>query len=263
MIKIVDIDALFSEYISDYVKKNIGKISPEEIENAVANLYVDFGNKKLKQLDGKTPAEYYNSFSAEQLIECLKMHLEKGVDVPDFLCEALAVQSNESALIKSIQEDCDEVFTVYVMNVLSMIGSEQCFERYLQFISWDYSQTIKELATEHLREFSDKVKESVLTLFEQSEQDVKAYLTEILAGCSHDDRVFNILIEQFVKNPNNLALNANYLAKYGDERALAFLMTAIEEEKISYADFQELRFAICHLRSFYFNALEQNAGRIC
>ncbi len=244
MIKVIDIDTLFSDYITDYVKENIGKTSPEEIETAVANLYAEFGNKKLKALEGKTPTEYYNCLSADELIECLKAHLEQDVAVPDFLCEALAVPANENALVKSIEEDQNEVFTVYVMNMLSMIGSEKCFDRYLQFICWDYSQTIKELATEHLREYSDKVKERVLALFEQSEASVKLYLTEILAGCSRDDRVFNALVEQFVKNPKDQALYANYLAKHGDERALAFLMTAIEQENISYADFQELRFAI-------------------
>lgn len=244
MIKVIDIDTLFSEYISSYVKENIGKVSPEQIENKVADLYSTFGDKKLKELDGKSPIEYYNSFEANELLKCLKLHLDQGVDVPDFLCEALAKEQNESALIKSIEDDQEEMFTTYVMNLLSTINSQNCFDRYLQFISWDYSQTIKELATEHLREHSDKVKEGVLSLFSQCEAQVKLYLTEILAGCSHDDRVFDKLIEQFINNPNNLALNANYLAKYGDERALAFLMTAIEQEKISYADFQELRFAI-------------------
>ena len=49
---------------------------------------------------------------------------------------------------------------------------------------------------------------------------------------------------EFAKNTDNIPLYASYLAKYGDERALPFLMTAIEGEKISYADFEELRFAI-------------------
>ena len=56
--------------------------------------------------------------------------------------------------------------------------------------------------------------------------------------------MFDILVAEFAKNQNNIPLYAGYLAKYGDERALPFLNVAIEKEKISYADFEELRFAI-------------------
>ena len=56
--------------------------------------------------------------------------------------------------------------------------------------------------------------------------------------------MFDILIEQFAKNQDKIPIYAGYLAKYGDERALAFLMAQIEREDISYADFEELRFAI-------------------
>lgn len=244
MIKIIDIDQLFEKYISDYVYQNIGKVKPEEIENKIPELYVEFGNKKLKELDGKTPAEFYHSYTAEQLLDCLKTHLEKGVEVSDFLCEALTEKNNEIALVKAIELDQGEEFTLYVMNMLSELKSDKCLERYLQFICWDYSEPIKELATEHLREFSDNIKENALVLFNQSGNKVKEYLVEILSGCSSDDRVFDILIDQFKNNTQNLPLYASYLAKYGDERALPYLYEEIENDKISYADFEELRFAI-------------------
>ena len=49
MIKIVDIDGLFEEYISSFVKENIGKIKPEEIENEIPVLYEKFGKETLKE----------------------------------------------------------------------------------------------------------------------------------------------------------------------------------------------------------------------
>ena len=62
MNKIIDIDALFDKYISDYVYGNIGKMKPEEIENKIPDLYVKFGDEKLKDLDGKTPNTFYKDF---------------------------------------------------------------------------------------------------------------------------------------------------------------------------------------------------------
>ncbi|MBQ8427002.1 MAG: hypothetical protein IJX16_04495, partial [Clostridia bacterium] len=108
----------------------------------------------------------------------------------------------------------------------------------------DYSETIRELATERLSNLADTVKEEILAQFNEVDDVKKACLTEILSNASKDDRVFELLINEFLRNATQVPLYANYLAKYGDERALPFLLTAIENEKISYADFEELRFAI-------------------
>lgn len=245
MIKVIDVDVLFDAYISDYVYKNIGKVKPEEIENKIPELYVQFGNEKLAELDGMTPTEYYKSFTGDELLACLKEHLNSGVAVSDFLCEAITGdKGNEDALIKAISQDTFEEFTLYVMNMLFEISSTKCVKRYLEFIAWDYSEPIKELATEHLVTMAESVKEQVLALYAESTEKVQEYLTEILANCKNDDRIFDILIANFVKHGDNVPLYAGYLAKYGDERALPFLMAEIEREKISYADFEELRFAI-------------------
>ena len=130
------------------------------------------------------------------------------------------------------------------MNMLSDMQSKKCLNRYLEFITWDYSDSVKELATEYLRDHAESVKESILEQFNDCDDNVKAYLTEILSGCKWDDRVFDILVLQFKTHLDNIPVYASYLAKYGDDRALPFLMQEIEKEKISYADFEELRFAI-------------------
>ncbi len=252
MIKTVDVDSLFDAYISDYVYKNIGKVKPEEIENKIPALYVKFGKTPLKELDGKTPEEYYKSFSGEELVACLKNHLQTGVAVSDFLCEGIMDSvENEKALLTAIDAEADEEFTLYAMNMLISMNSENCYKRFLEMIVWDYSPVIKELATEYLRDHADGVKEDILSQYADCDQKVQEYLTEILAGASKDDKIFDILIAQFAKNQNNIPVYANYLAKYGDERALPFLMQAIENEKISYADFEELRFAIEALGGYY------------
>ena len=244
MIKIIDIDSLFDKYISDFVYKNIGKVNPDEIENKIPELYEKFGHEKLEELNGKSPEEYYRQFSGEELVACLKEHIQKEVPIPDYLCESITENAqNEQSLISALDGDNEE-FLLYLMNMLFEMDSKACSKRFLEMIVWDYSSPIKELATEFLKERADGVKEEILTQFRDSNEQTKEYLTEILSGCKKDDRVFDILIEEFVKNPKNVAIYAGYLAKYGDERALPFLLNEIEKEKISYADFEELRFAI-------------------
>ena len=233
MIKTIDLDNLFDKYIEDYVYANIGKVNPEEIENKMPILYTEFGNKPLKELNGKTPNTFYKDFSSAELINCLSDHIEKGVGVSDFLYEAIVEKEDAVEVIsKKLLEDGGEEFTAYLINLLSDIGKDIPYNRYLDFILYDYPESISELATENLGSSAEQVKEAILKEFRQTTESKK------------DDRVFNLLVEEFVKHGENVPLYASYLSKYGDERALPFLMTAIENEKISYADFEELRFAI-------------------
>ncbi len=252
MIKIIDLDQLFDKYISDFVYANIGKVKPEEIENQIPKLYEKFGDEKLKELDGKTPNTYYKGFSGEQLLECLYEHIESGIAVSDFLCEAITSEpKNEDALVDGLKKDDNEEFIVYLMNMLGDMQSKKAKNRYLEFVLFDYSQTICELATELLSQMADEVKEQILSQFKEVSEDKKANLTEILSNCKKDDRVFDILVAEFCKHQENTPLYATYLSKYGDERAIPFLMTAIESQKISYAEFTELRFAIEALGGTY------------
>jgi uncharacterized protein YjgD (DUF1641 family) len=253
MIKIIDLDALFDKYIEGYVYSNIGKVKPEEIENKIPELYIKFGDEKLKELDGKTPNTYYTQFSGEELVECLKSHLEQRVAVSDFLCEAITGRmENEGALANALNGDeNNEEFILYVMNMLGEMNSDVALDKYLDLIDWDYSEVVRELATELLGEFAEKVKDKVLARYNESQEDKKPYYTDILSKTQKDDRVFDVLMLEFAKHTENVPLYAGYLAKFGDERALPFLLKAIEKEKISYADFEELRFAIEALGGSY------------
>lgn len=252
MVKVIDLDQLFNKYIEDFVYSNIGKLKPEDIENKIPEFYVKFGDEKLKELDGATPNEYYKQFSGEELIECLKAHLEQGVSVSDFLCEGI-VGSKEgvNVLAEAINQTEDEEFILYAMNMLGVEGGKQCADRYLEFIDWDYSQSVRELATEMLAEFASVVKEKVIAKYYESSEDKKVYYTEILSNTSGDDRVFEILTAELIAHQDNIPLYAGYISKFGDDRAIPLLTEIIEKEDITYADFEELRFAIESLGGSY------------
>ncbi len=245
MIKLIDLDNAFDKYISDYVYSNIGKIKPEEIEDNMPVLYGKFGDEKLDALDGFTPNTFYKQFGVLELLECLKGHLENKVPVSDFLCEAITCnKENSTEIIRELDRENSEEFIMYLMNMLEDLGCAVPASKYLEFVLYDYSENLRELATELLYNSADEIKEEILQAYKTCSDAVKACLVDILSHASKDDRVFDILILEFTKNQNQLALYSAYLAKYGDERALPFLMQAIEQEKISYADFEELRFAI-------------------
>lgn len=245
MIKVIDIDELFNKYIEGFVYKNIGKVKPEEIENKIPELYQKFGDEKLSELDGFTPNTYYAKENAITLIDCLKQHLIKGVDVSDFLCEAITDKKDEvDVIFKELDGEHDEVYLAYLLNFISDMNVEINVSRYLEFVLYDYSENVSEIAVETLCKHADKAKEEILSQFNVVSDDNKVKLVEILSYAEKDDRVFDILISEFCKHQENIPLYCSFLSKYGDERALPFLLKVIEDEKINYADFEELRFTI-------------------
>lgn len=245
MIKIVNLDRAFDKYIEKFVLDNVGKVKPEEIENKIPVLYEEFGNTAIDDLDGFTPNGYYRQFSPTELIATLKLHLEKDVPVSDFLIEAITADGDSVKTVKAmIMEEHDEQFTAYLMNILADLKAEIPLERYLEFALYDYPENIGELATEALVENADRAKDKVLKCFDEAEGDKKDRLSEILSSVKiKSDDVFDKLVYEFVKNKNKIPLYANFLAKYGDERAIPFLKTAIEG-KVNYQEFEELKFAI-------------------
>lgn len=255
MIRVIDIDALFDKYIEKYVYDNIGKIKPEEIEDNIPVMFEKFGREKHPELDGKTPSEYYQGYSAEQLLKCLKSHLEKDVPVSDYLCGAITDKGeNAAALINAMQGEENEEYLAYLMNMLSDMGGEIPVSQYIEYAVLDYPESIGELATESLAaacESNPLIAKAALAAYETASDKKRERIAEILSHARGNDGAFEVLKAEFAAHQDNLPLYAAYLAKFGDERALPVLYGAIERENITYADFEELRFAIESLGGTY------------
>ena len=128
--------------------------------------------------------------------------------------------------------------------MLAEKNSPLAVKRYLDFVVLDYSEPLMELASESLYQFADIVKEDILAQINEVSLEKRECLVDILSHADKDERIFDILVNEFLENQHKIPLYAGLLAKYGDERALPYLNKAIENEKINYADFEELRFAI-------------------
>ncbi|MDY6367673.1 MAG: hypothetical protein SPL13_04045 [Clostridia bacterium] len=243
MVKIIDVDKLFDKYISEYVYSNIGKVNPEQIENKIPELYLEFGDKPLAELDGKTPNTYYKSFSQAELLSALKNHIESGVAVSDFLCEAIE-SGDIGAVINELLNEGSEEYVNYLLNFIDVSGKVVAKERLFEFIVGEYPDSERELATEILAKDSEEVKETAISLYESAPEKGKECIAEILSGTKPDERVFNILISAFKNNKKKIAMYAGLLGKYGDSRAIDVLKEAAEDEKTNYADFEEIRFNI-------------------
>ncbi len=236
--KLYDFDGMFDEKLSEYISKNAGKYKEEEWEDIIPVLYKKFGDTPIKSI-GKTPREYYAEMADEELIKCLKLHLKNGVPVSEFLCTAIEERKMTNHLLPLLDGTQDEI--EYAMNLLG--ADPAATEKYLKMLAETDDEDMKNRCVDFIKEKADDVLDEVKENYKKGVE--REYMLEIMSRTrKKDDGVFDILIKEFRTDPDNVPMHASYLAAYGDERALEYLLDKIDEDGISFVEFQELKFAI-------------------
>ena len=229
---------MFDEKLSEYIKKNADKYKEREWENVIPQMYARFGDTVIKSL-GVSPNQYFAEMSDEQLIACLKAYLKQGIGISEFLCRAIESRNNPSLLIPLLSGDEEEV--MLALNLLG--GDKEALGEYMRLLTDSDSEDIRNTCVDYVKAYADEVKEQALNLYNKGVR--REYMLEILSRCViHDEQVFEILIKEFRTDADNIPMLASYLAAYGDERALPYLLDKIDEEGITYVEFQELKYAI-------------------
>lgn len=243
--KLYDFDGMFDEKLSAYIAKNAEKYKEEEWEDIIPQMYAKFGDTVIRSI-GKTPNGYYGGMSDDELIKTLKGHLKQGVPVSEFLCKAIESRKIDRLLLPLLDGSADE--RSYALNLLG--ASPAAIPKYMELLVSCDSEDVTNTCVDYIKQFADSVKEQALSLYKRGVR--KEYMLEILSRCiMRDDKVFDILLSEFRGDDENVPMHASYLAAYGDERALPYLIDRIDEEDISYVDYQELKFAIEALGGTY------------
>lgn len=244
--KLYDFDGMFEEKLADYIKRNPKGYTEKQWEDAIPVMYGKFGDTVIRSI-GQTPNEFYAGQTDEQLVSSLRAHLKKGVPVSEFLCNAIESRHMEELLLPLLRGSDDEI--AYALNLIGPCRA--ALPEYMRLIVQSDSEDVCNTCVDNVKEFADDAEGEALQNYKNGVKP--EYMLEILSRCTaRRDEVFNILLAAFrTADDGVLALRASYLAAYGDERALPFLYERIEDEGISYADFQELKFAIEALGGTY------------
>lgn len=244
--KLYDFDGMFEEKLADYIKRNPHGYTEKQWEDVIPVMYSKFGDTVIKSI-GKSPNQFYAEHSDEDLVAALVAHLKKGVPVSEYLCNAIEKRNVQSLLIPLLNGSEDEIS--YALNLIG--ASSEALPAYMRLLAQSENEDIRNICVDNVKQFSDEVKEEALSNYSNGIRP--EYMLEILSCCkSRDERVYNLLIKAFrTADDSELAMRASYLASYGDERALPYLMDKIDEDGITYADFQELKFAIEALGGTY------------
>lgn len=244
--KAIDFDGMFDEKLTLYMTQNKNKHTEREWEDVIPKLYQKFGDTRIGKI-GCTPKEYYAKMTDEQLADTLKEHLISDIPVPEFLCAELEERNAVDVLLPFLQEEHADAVS-YAVN---MIGDDsRAFEGYFDILTKNrLTEDIRSDVTDILRLHADEVKDAWIAYYQEGV--AKEYALEILSRVKQkDEEIFGILLSAF-KEGEQTATRAGYLAAYGDERALPFLLSKIEDRSIGFVEFQELKYAIEALGGSY------------
>lgn len=244
--KLYDFDGMFDKKLSDYIAKNPDKYKEEEWEDIIPKLYKSFGDTFIKSV-GDTPNGFYAKLTDAELIKALTTHLKQGVPVSEYLCNAIEGRGAVELLLPLLDGSEDE--REYAIN---LIGSdERAIERYMQLLtSPESGADLKERCVDLIKEKADLAVGEAVKNYENGVE--REYMLEIMSrSVVRDDKVFDILLKEFRSDPDNVPMHASYLAAYGDERALEYLLDKIDEEGISFIEYKELLLAIESLGGEY------------
>lgn len=236
--KLYDFDGMFDEKLGEYIKKNAGKYTESQWEDVIPSLYKKFGDTVIKSI-GKTPNEFYGGMEDEELIKCLKAHLKQDVPVPEFLCSAIEKRSLTSLLLPMLDGGTGEI--EYAMNLMG--ADERALGKYMDILVACGDDDLKDRCAEYLKEKADLVAARAVDYYKKGVE--KELMLEIIShSVVKDDGIFDILLKEFRSDPENVPMHAGYLATYGDERALPYLLDKIDEDGVTFVEFQELKYAI-------------------
>ena len=252
MIDLVDIDAIFEARLRKYMEEHAGEYSEDAWEEKIAELYEAFGSERLAELGGKSPEKYYAGEDGAALVGLLARHVREGVAVSDYLCEAIMDADGAEEPLISLLGEAEEELVFYAMNLLKEMGSVKPLGQYLDFLlDPSVGRDRKELCTEILCEYPERVKESILEKYGGASEEDRSSLLDILSHAQKDDRILRLLTDALLSHAEEIPLYAAFVRRYGDEKALAALYELIEREEINYQDFQELKLAIESLGGEY------------
>ena len=244
--KVIDFDGLFDEKLTVYMEENKDKYTEKQWEDVIPKLYKKFGDTYVAKVKC-TPKEYYARMADEELADTLASHLQQDVPVPEFLCAEIESRGAVETLLPFLDAD-DEQTVAYAVNLI--LDDERAYEKYFELLeSGKLPTDVLDDLAEIFKFNADKVYPRALANYKKGV--AKEYMLEILSRVKiRSDEIFEILLSEF-RSGENTPMRASFLAAYGDDRALPYLLARIEDRTIGFVEFQELKYAIEALGGSY------------
>lgn len=248
--KCIDFDKQFSDYLMQWMEDNRNNFEyAEDMEKEMPGVYDTFLSTPQDFLGGEKPGEYFEKFSdAAMLVSWMQDYLLEGVDVPDMLLNRIADLEEEAVEpLMGILNGMDsmEEEKMLAVTLLREVGSEKPLDTYILWLTENReSEDVRDNALESIEAMGEKAVPLLLDALPEATDEGKEAFLSVLTRYSQDDRVFEGLVDLFVRRKERRAVVSAYMGRLMDARALPLLVEAAGSEETPYFDYIEMRAAI-------------------
>ncbi len=253
MMETINFDRHFTQYLNRWIERNRSRYRrPEDMEDAMPDVYLRFLNEPADWLDGCAPGTYFERYDdAKQLCELLCDYVTQDVPVPDPLLDRLAELGQEGPVL-ALALDAQAPLEAR-MHAVELLRQMESSAPMVEYLRWQVERKepleLMDNALESLRLMGAAVAKPAKTAFLAADEQGREALLDVLCDYPGDPDVFAFALERFRTQKDKRALYAGYLAKLGDDHALEALLEVAESDDVTYVDFIEIRSAIERLGS--------------
>ncbi len=244
MIKAIDFDALFNEFLEDYLKEVMGKVKPDEIEKKIPAKYIEWLTEPCEKLDGLSPKAFVDKLKEEnKLGEYLMTYIENNEDISGLIAESCG-ENEADTLIKIMKEYPD--YAHVACSILKDTGSKKGDKYLLNIIlSPECDSALVDIAVETLSDGTHpEIVHDILANIDDVDEITQRNLVDVLYVYKGDERIYNWIVKLFERESEMRAIYANYLGKYGNEDAVELLLDYADKHIMDYYEFMEIRNAV-------------------
>lgn len=244
MKKAIDFDALFNEYLEEYLAEVMGKVKPDEIERKIPAKYIEWLTEPTEKLDGLSPKDFVDKLKADgKLGEYLLSYVEKGEDISGLIAENCG-ENEADVLIDVINKYPD--YACPACAILKDTGSTKGDKVLLSLIlSPDSDPALVDIAVETLSDGThEKIVPEILKVIDDMDEVTQRNLVDVLYVYKGDERIYNWIVKLFERESEMRAIYCNYLGKYGNPDAVELLLDYADKHIMDYYEFMELRNAV-------------------
>lgn len=244
MIKNVDFDKLFDDYLNDYLSKTLGKVKPEEIEKKIPAKYVEWMTEPSKKLGGKSPQQFIDDLkNSGKLGEYLLSYVEADQDICDIIAEACG-EEEVDVLVKILRDYPD--YACPVCAILKDISSTKADKTVLDIVlNPESPDELVDIAIEMLSDGTHpNIVKDILSVIDDMDEKTQKNLVDILYPYQGNQRIYEWIVKMFRREEGNKALYCAYLGGYGNADAIDLLLEYAENSVMDYYEFMELRNAV-------------------
>ena len=244
MMKPIDFDTLFDNYVNEYLSDVLGKIKPEEIEKQIPVKYIEWYTTPCDELDGLTPKSFIEGIRKKgEFSKYLKSYVDADMDISSIIAESCN-HEDIPALVEIVLNYPE--YACPAIAIIKDIKSTEADKVVLDIILNPESESaLVDICVEMLADGTHpEIVDEILKVIDDMDDLTQRNLVDILYRYPGNSRIYDWIVKLWRREIELKHIYCSYLGSYGNPDAIELLLDYADNAIMDYYEFIELRNAV-------------------